>query len=347
MAHNFTSTDGMFTVREPAWHGLGNLFEDYPSRTLAQSTAHPWEVITEPVFRREPVIATHEHDDQCQPNCDYEETTIDYAYHEVTGWAANVRSDNDDVLGIVSSTYEVISNTEMWDIAEALQGQSKDVMFETAGSLKGGSKVWILVRLEEPLVIKGDHLTATLPYYALQNSHDGSGSFRGQSIARRIVCDNTAQMADMEAKASGTEYTFRHTSNVRDRLEEAKVALAGWRQSTQNYRLQSEYLFDQPVTPYQKSMFIERFLPMPAPHISTERVMQNVENARIKFRDMLNSETCETINHTAYGLVQASIEYLNWGRNAHGSESRFKRAYLDRNRIVTDAVDLAMAVSKS
>jgi len=51
--------------------------------------------------------------------------------------------------------------------------------------------------------------------------------------------------------------------------------------------------------------------------------------------------TCEGISNTSYGLVQASVEYLNWARRSRSDENRFKRAYLDRSVIVKDAVNLA------
>ncbi len=48
--------------------------------------------------------------------------------------------------------------------------------------------VWVLVRLKEPLMVKGDKRGETIPYFALQNSHDGVGAFRGQATMTRIVC---------------------------------------------------------------------------------------------------------------------------------------------------------------
>jgi len=55
-----------------------------------------------------------------------------------------------------------------------------------------------------------------------------------------------------------------------------------------------------------------------------------------------NGVTGEGLRDTAYGLVTASIEFLEWGRRAHNAESRFKRSFLTRNALVTHAVDLAL-----
>jgi phage/plasmid-like protein (TIGR03299 family) len=322
--HNVTERDGLFVVRNAAWHGLGDVLEDYPTREEGQKIAHNWEPVTEPVYRRVPVIN--------------EDGTLTEQYEVVEGFNANVRSDTGTTLGVVTDTYEPVLNNTMWDIAEAIEGIDKgSVKYETAGSLKGGSKVWLLLRLAEPITVKGDPNGAVLPYYALQNSFDGSGSFRGQSLMTRIVCDNTAQAADYEAKIRGTEFTFRHTKNIHDRIEEGRIALAGWRHSVKEWQLLSEHLVTIPITATQRIEFVDIFVPMPPANLTSDRVVNNVLEARNTIRDILDGETCEGISNTAYGLVQASIEYANHYRRANTQASRFKRAYLDRSQITADA----------
>lgn len=329
MSAELTSTDSMFSVRQVPWHGLGLTLDHYPTREEAQAIAHPWEPITEPVYRREFDADLTEH------------------YEKIEGSVEVRRSDNGQHLGVVGDGYEPVKNQTMYDIAEALEGAGQgEVAIETAGSLKGGKKVWLLVRLREPLTIKGDPNGETVPFFALQNAHDGSGAFRGQATLYRIVCANTAQAADMDADQRGTSFTFKHTKNVGDRIEEARQALAGWRESVRQYRLMAEHLTATKVTPEQVRDFEEQFFPMPMSHTASQRVIGNVERARSKWRDYLNSPTCEGIENTAQGLVAASIEYLDWGRKANTEESRFNRAMLNQDVMVSDAVDLAREVAK-
>lgn len=332
MAHEIHTRDNLFTVREAAWHGLGEVLPEHPTRSEAKAIAHPWEPITEPLYRQVPSFDVHGY-----PTSRFE---------EVETHRANVRSDDGHMLGITSDTYEVVSNEEMYDIAEAIEGESKgSVKFETGGSLKGGSKVWLLIRLAEPIMIGDDPLTATIPYYALQNSHDGSGAFRGQATMTRIVCDNTAQMSDLDATQRGTQFAFSHTKNVKGRIEEAQIALAGWRESITNYQLMSEALLGMEVSQPAAMEFIERFIPAPLPGTASDRVQDNVRKAQMSLHEILYSETCEAISGTAYGLVQASVEYLNHSRKAHTQESRFKRAYLDKSAILPHAVELAQTAA--
>jgi phage/plasmid-like protein (TIGR03299 family) len=328
MSHELTQSDGMFTVRLAAWHGLGTVFNDYPKREEAQAIAHPWDVKEEPLFRKRSKT-----DD---------DGIVYESLEEVSGFKANVRDDDDSTLGVVPESYTNVTNNELWDIAEALEGSGSVVMFETGGSLKGGRQVWVLLRLQEPLVVKGDPRGETIPYYALQNSFDTSASFRGQATTTRIVCANTSRMADWDAKNRGTEFTFRHTKNVGERIEQARIALSEWRESLTAWQQQAEALVARKIEPLAASDFLDRFIPMPPENLVTERVRNNVIRDRGKWMDAYNSVTGEGLKDTSYGLVQASIEFLEWGRRAFSAESRFQRSFLSRESLVSHAIDLSL-----
>jgi phage/plasmid-like protein (TIGR03299 family) len=369
-----TSTDGFFTVRQSAWHGLGTVFQDYPSRATAQALAHPWEPEVRPIYRKVDIIQVpdgrmrfvvktvdgaikYESNTQQQAVAFLRDSGQPYVLEDlgvkvgereipIEGWVANVRDDNDFTLGVVTKDYNLVQNSRLWDIAEALENSGDDVMFETGGSLRGGAQVWILVRLKEPITIPGDPRGETIPYFALQNSHDGTGAFRGQATMTRIVCSNTSRIADMDAKARGTEFTFRHSSRVEDRIEEARTALAGWRLAVQDAAEMQAHLIQRQVVDGGVPEFLRRFIPMPPPAMASERTEKNVQDARAQWRECYQGFTGEGIDGTAYGLVQASIEYQEWCRKAHSAESRFKRSFLTKNAIVSTAVALALELSR-
>jgi hypothetical protein len=173
-----TSSDGFFAVRQAAWHGLGTVFEDYPKRVEAQQLAHPWEPMAVPVYTRRVVV---ERDEITGQEVERE------VFEEIKGHVANIRDDNRAELGVVPVTYNLVQNSQLWDVAEALENSGPDVMFETGGSYGGGKGVWVLIRLKEPLIVRGDPRGETIPYYALQNSHDGTGAFRGQATMTRMT----------------------------------------------------------------------------------------------------------------------------------------------------------------
>lgn len=332
MAHQITDRDGVFTVREPAWHGLAHVFSEPPTREQAQAIAHNWEPVREPAFRQ---VITVENDVPVS------------RFVEIPDWQLAVRSDDGGSLGMVRSSRENFTNSEMYDIMETVQGESDlPVEYVSGGSLYGGSKVFLSVCLREPLHVLGDPNGTIRPLLVIQNGHsiDG-GAFRLQATFVRPVCDNTCQMADLDAQGSGYEWVFKHTKNMRERVEEAKRVLAGWRDSVEAFRLISEHMIGLKVTPVQRELFLARFVPLDPGKVQSDRVVANVEAARQAVRDILAGPTCEGIDYTAWGLVQASIEYGQHARRARTNESAFRRAYLDRSALTESAVKFAQEVA--
>jgi phage/plasmid-like protein (TIGR03299 family) len=340
MAHNITERDTVISVRDAGWHGLAEVLDDYVTPEQARTLAFPWEPVTTPLYRAVPIIG---------------ENGPETSYEEVPGIVGVERSDTGEFFGSVGEGFVHATNKELTEIAESIEGiGSGEVKVETAGSLKGGRKVWMLLRLAEPMTVKGDPHGETIPYFALQNSHDGTGSFRGQALMTRIICDNTSQMADVEARHNGYEFTFRHTAGLKDRIEEAQAAIQMWRDSISNWQIIMDELVNLKVTDEQRQAFVDEFIPMPvSTKTVSQRVITNIETARSEFWGIINGITSEGIDHTAYGLVQASVEFQQHVRGVRANsdlarrESRFKRAYLDRDRMTTNAIDLARLVATS
>lgn len=328
MSHEITSTDNLFSVRELPWHRLGEHLEEYPSRAEAQPMVHGWEPVATPLFRQVPTIGD-----------DGEPTTI---LEEVKTHVLQERSDNGAQLGVTSNTFTTVKNNDLWDVAEAIQGGGVDVLYETGGSVRGGAHVWLMLRLQDPIEITGDPNGATLPFYLLQNGHDGSTAFRGSATNVRVVCSNTIRAADVDAKARGTEFTFRHSQNVGERVDEAREALAGWRESIEDYKQLASLMIAEKVSPKAEREFLERFIPAPLSTMTSDRVKNNIEEARQQWLACYRGVTCEGITGTAWGLIQASSEWSEHIRRANTEESRFRRAVLDRNEIITSAKVLAL-----
>lgn len=321
MAHEITSTDGIFSVREMPWHGLGDVLDHNPTRAEAQALVHNWEPITEPVYRAVPYVTAE------GPETRYE---------VVPGQQAVVRSDTSELLGVTADTYGIVTNNELWDVVEAVGNIGSDILIETGGSLRGGKDVWALLRLAEPLRIKGDPRGDTVAYLAFQNNHTAQGSFRAQAINTRIVCANTSAAADAESKKNGYEFTFRHSSGISQRIEEAKAAVAMWREGVVLWQNAMEVLARETVTKAQQEWFVQAFQPMPPNHLVTDRVRNNVETARSELRAILASPTQEGIGLTAFGLFQAGLEWHQHVRAVKGRDDRARMESHFRRSILTD-----------
>ena len=334
MAHEITSSDKLFTVRKPSWHGLEQLLSDYPTRQEAEALVHGWHVEREPLYRK--VIKL--------PDGGLTEDGLAFTEHYelVPEFELNVRSDTNADLAVVPTERVDVQPYEMWDLAELIQGQDKNVMFETAGSYDEGRKVWILIRLNEPIEIKGDPNGATLPYFALQNGYAPGIAFRGQAVNVRIVCANTSRLADMDAERSGATFSFAHTSNLQERVESVRDALAAWREDIQAWRLAKEQMLDVTLTTPQVNWFIEEFIPMPHVKTISDRVRENVETARMELITELYGGMNSGITHTSLGLFEAASSWNEHVRAAASQQTRFKRALLEPSSVLFDAYRLSL-----
>lgn len=177
MSHGLTNNGSMFSVREMPWHGLGVVLDEYP-RSIDEAmdrAALGWKVTRGDVL----VVRTPEWTDDFGSKRPAE-------LIPAKGFKANLREDSGEVLGIVSQEYEMVDNRDAFRFLDGLIGS--ELHFETAGSLWGGRRVWVLARLPEYIELGGD-LSATYIYVA--NSHDGSMAATAAATPIRIVCANT------------------------------------------------------------------------------------------------------------------------------------------------------------
>ena len=182
----------MFYTREKPWHGLGvRVAEALSSREALAAAGLDWKVEQKGIRTEDGL--------------------------EAPGFWANVRDSDGKVLGIVSDRYKVVQNEEAFAFTDRLLGEG--VRYETAGSLNGGRKVWVLARMPREYIMLGDRVS---PYMVFSNSHDGSGAIKVAMTPVRVVCSNTLNLALSTAARS---WSAMHTSRVRDRIGEAESTL--------------------------------------------------------------------------------------------------------------------------
>ena len=303
--------ESMFSVREMPWHREGTILPDYPgswdeARVLA---GLDWDPVPAPVYAQAGLNAGD------LPR-----------YEKVGGWQAITRSDTGTVLSIRPASYAVIDHQAMGEIVESVLALP-NVRWETAGSLDGGKAVWCLALLDEPVQLPGD-TSATYPYLAITNRHDGTAACALRATAIRIVCANTLRAAELEGERTGATFSFTHRAGWRDRIEEARQAVTGARQEMADYAELATGLMGIRVTAAQEELFVTQFIPMPPETLITDRVARNVEEARKAVRGILAGPTTANLDGTAYKLVQAGVEYLDYVRKARSWETRLNRTLM-------------------
>jgi phage/plasmid-like protein (TIGR03299 family) len=318
----------MFSVREMPWHREGVILGDYPGSwaEARKSAGLEWDPIANPNYGLDGI------DDDGREIFKMDED-----------WKRVVRSDTGALLAVRQSSYQIIDHADMGLVVEAVLNEP-NVKWETAGSLQGGRSVWCLAMLDEPIVLPGD-TSLTYPYLAMTTRHDGMGAMTLRATAVRIVCANTFRAAEMEGERSKATFSFHHTKNWKDNIDQARAAVTGARREIAEYVELATELLDIPVTPRQREMFVREFIPSPPDGLISDRVMNNIETARGLLRAILASPTTEGIAHTAYGLVQAGGEYADHARLARTWESKLGRTLLNPEPLKRRALVLARAAA--
>ncbi len=195
MSHNF---ENGFFVREAAWHKLGVVLENAPqtSQEAILAAGLNWNVCKQSVFLQDGTLV---------PDT----------------WAM-VRDTDNAVLGTVGNRYTALQNSEAFSFFDKLV-EDKVATYETAGSLSGGKKVWILAQL--PGIIEVGKDDPVKKYVLLSNTHDGSGTVVAKVTPIRVVCNNTLTAA-LSENAGMDQVTIRHTKTVADRVKQASTLLA-------------------------------------------------------------------------------------------------------------------------
>ena len=321
-----------FCVRTPSWHGKELLLDTAPETwdDARLAAGLLWEPRLVPLYYR---------------NSDGE-------FVEDTNARRVERDDSGAGLGTVSGTFELITHAEMGRIMEPVLEQP-GCKLDTMGSVKEGRQVFATVLLDEPYTIAGDvdgfgDPVLTLPYFAILNSHDGTGACKGLYTQVRVVCANTVHAADMDGDRTGAQFSLRHTSGVKARIEDARDVVEGCRREAARWRELAQSLALIPITADDQITFCTEFIPAPPEGTFTDRVRRNIENDRLTFLRLLrDSATNAGMQHTGLGLVNAAVEYLDHCRGFRNTDTLVGRQILRPENLKAKAVKLVRELAKA
>lgn len=269
------NVETMFSVRERPWHGLGTVVESAPSSKEALELAGlDWQV--------------HQKD-------------ISVLWgRTIPGYKANVRDTDGAVLGVVTDKYRVVQNEDAFAFTDELLGEG--VKYETAGSLNGGKKVWILARLPREYVISGERIS---PYLVFSNTHDGSGAIRVAITPIRVVCNNTLNLALARAERS---FSMIHTGNINEKFEEAKKTLFMADTYMEELGKEFERLRSIKVSDAQVEEYVNMLIPLDEDATATQ-----IKNARTLRNDILtryfDAPDLKVLGKNAYRFVNAASDF--------------------------------------
>lgn len=324
MAHNInfnqrTGRYSFFSVQQKAWHGLGQIVEDYPtSEEAIKHAGLDYEVVKSPLFTKGSSLI------ETQDGLKLGSSDLD-----VPDYFANIRTDNNAVLGVVGKDYHIVQNCEAFSFFDSIVGSNKGILYETAGALGKGERIFITAKLPDYIRVgNGDDITEK--YIFLTTSHDGSGSITAAFTPVRIVCQNTlnASLRNMT-----NVVRIKHTSGAKQRIETAHKVM-GLANSMSN---QLEEIFNKwskvRVSDEEVKQLIQISL---CPNKKTMELLKKGEDDEFStmfkntvedaFAYAMMSETqqMETTKGTLFGAYNAVTGYFQNVRKYRDNESKLQ-----------------------
>jgi len=323
MAHKIhfneqTGKDSFFSVKEKAWHGLGQIVDRYPtSKEAIMFAGLDYTVEKRSLF-------TYDNENVSKNK----ETETLLPKVPVPGYFATMRTDTDTVLGVVGKDYKVIQNVDAFSFFDSIVGSSDGILYETAGALGKGERIFITAKLPGYIRIGKEDLIEQ--YLFLTTSHNGYGSITAAFTPIRIVCNNTLNAA---LKNCSNSIKIRHTGNAKEKLQEAHKVMG----IANNLSVQLEQLFNHWTTVRITDAELKRLIQLAM--VPNKEVWQNVQKGHIDdlSKGYLNicdqvydyalgsaEQQQETTQGTVFGAYNAVTGYFQNRRDYKNGELKFK-----------------------
>ena len=322
MAHNLnynskTDRHSFFSVKQKAWHGLGTIIENYP--TSGEAIKHAkldYKVEKRNLFTI----------DNGQSHAG-ESNFLVHSEIEVPDYFATIRTDTEQVLGVVGRDYEVVQNVDAFSFFDSIVGGKDGILYETAGALGKGERIFITAKLPEFIKVgKSDMIEQ---YLFLTTSHDGFGSITASFTPIRVCCQNTLNAA---LKSQTGAVKIRHTANAHERLKQAHKLLG----ITNQLGAEMEQLFNHwskvKITDKQVKKLVQMAM---APNKETleniikgkkdefSRVFNNVVDKVLEYSASSPTQQMETTKGTLFGTYNSVTGYFQNVKNYKTDEAKF------------------------
>lgn len=306
MAHEIETVNGQSafaSLRQPAWHGLGTVFENEVTTKEMLDLAHlsDWDVRLEDVGIPDGFES-------------------DRSYSFVTRTNPFDRNKN-DVLGVVGERYVPLQNEDLFDFGDLmLDGGGR---WETAGSIKGGRQVFGSLALERETVLDPNGVGDKVNTYLLINtSHDGSVAIQASITPVRVVCANTLNLALGQRGRNGSvkqSFKIRHTATASGKVQQAREALGLANAYMDEFDIMAKNMIEAEIS---KAKFDEIVaLAYPAPEKDSKGSFKKHNDKIDLIQSIYVGEYNNTISGTKWGAFNALTERLDWHRTARGGSN--------------------------
>lgn len=244
MSHELEVIDGKVQMafageREAVWHRLGTqVAPNLSPQEIMKAAGLDWRV--------EKVNLSGEYKD---PLFSDNNQIIE------TRHSALVRSSDMKVLDVVPDSWNPVQNSEAFAFFNEFV-EAGDMNMDTAGSIRGGRKVWALARIKEGFTIfGGDEVKG---YLLFSNPHYFGRCVDIKFTPTRVVCNNTLTMALSEV----TENQVRHSHRTAFDADKVKAVLGVAREKMDMYKDQALFLGSKRFSDETATEYFQRIFPV-------------------------------------------------------------------------------------
>jgi phage/plasmid-like protein (TIGR03299 family) len=294
MAHELDGAQGITFFadsRNDAWHQLGQQLNATMTAEEALEHAHlsRWNVRKTPAW-------TFDEDGTMIP--------MDGRYATIR---TNPITGSNEYLGNVGERYSVVQNESLVEFMDVLVDES-GAHFETAGSLRGGTQVFVTMKIPAYMTFTGTGGVEdkTDLYIAVMNSHDGFGSLSVRVTPVRVVCANTQTAAIARTKSI---WTTRHTANALKAVEDARQALSLNFTYADAFAEEMQKLIEREMDEAQMEKAVNAIFDVDG--AETERVRDSRIGNATQVLTGLSRPTVRGFENNAYGVYNAVTEWAD------------------------------------
>lgn len=303
---------------ETPWHGLGTALndEDQTNWELACTKAGlDWGVESVPLV------------------------TADDRRDGVTHVAMRRTSDG-RILGVVGPRYCPLQNRDAFRFFTPFL-EAGEAALHTAGSLRQGSRVWVLAKLNrDPIeVVPGDEVEKFL---LLSHSHDGSLAVRCGFTPVRVVCANTLAMA--HGSDASKLLRVRHTGDVLANLSAIREVMNLADREFEATAEQYKRLAQKSVNQSDLNLYVKRVLGVEQESDLSSRTKNIVERI-VELAEVGKGNDATEVRGTLWAGYNAVTEYLGYNRG-HTATKRLDSLWFgDSAAVSKHALDVALEMA--
>lgn len=244
------------------------------------------------------------------------------------------RSDTREPLSIVSDKYRVVQPAEVMEFFRDLT-EEHGWQMETAGVLFNGAKYWALARTGQELRVMGQDQVDD--YMLLATSCDGTMRTLAKRTSVRVVCNNTLSIAQ-----GGEGIRVSHSSVFQpEKIKQELELVTGWKV----FEDQVQQLAERKVTNMEAINYIVSLLGDPAKPIEEQKSVQTMAQVLQLFDGRGKGAELRSAKGTAWGLVNAVTEYVDWHKGNDLSRRLDSAWFGKAGELKEKAFDLALKLA--